>query len=160
MNCCCWCVNSFRKEFRRQVYRPSRNVHVLELGLFRAAYAWTAGFQARRPVTSFWLTGNATSPMTSHDVIRAEKRLIKVLPRIINVYYVCLIIPWILWRIKLMLSLDIHSPYRICVLCVLKFMYYYTVCYFTCIFYAVVRQISMLFIDNKDSVFGQNSFWG
>ena len=33
-------------------------------------------------------------------------------------------------------------------------MYYYTVCYFTCIFYAVVRQISMLFIDNKDSVFG------
>ena len=33
------------------------------------------------------------------------------------------------------------------------FMYYYTVCYFTCIFYAVVRQISMLFIGNKDSVF-------
>ena len=33
------------------------------------------------------------------------------------------------------------------------FMYYYTVCYFICIFYAVVRQISMLFIDNKDSVF-------
>ena len=32
------------------------------------------------------------------------------------------------------------------------FMYYYAVCYFTCIFYAVVRQISMLFIDNKDSV--------
>ena len=30
---------------------------------------------------------------------------------------------------------------------------YYTVCYFTGIFYAVVRQISMLFIDNKDSVF-------
>ena len=30
---------------------------------------------------------------------------------------------------------------------------YYSVCYFTCIFYAVVRQISMLFIDNKDSVF-------
>ena len=26
-------------------------------------------------------------------------------------------------------------------------------CYFTFIFYAVVRQISMLFIDNKDSVF-------
>ena len=26
-------------------------------------------------------------------------------------------------------------------------------CYFTCIFYAVVGQISMLFIDNKDSVF-------
>ena len=26
-------------------------------------------------------------------------------------------------------------------------------CYFTCIFYAVVRQISMLFIGNKDSVF-------
>jgi len=33
------------------------------------------------------------------------------------------------------------------------FMYYYTVCYFTCIFYAVVRQISMWFINNKDSVF-------
>ena len=33
------------------------------------------------------------------------------------------------------------------------FVYYYTVCYFTCIFYAIVRQISMLFIDNKDSVF-------
>ena len=30
---------------------------------------------------------------------------------------------------------------------------YYTVCYFTCIFYAVIRQVSMLFIDNKDSVF-------
>ena len=30
---------------------------------------------------------------------------------------------------------------------------YYTVYYFTGIFYAVVRQISMLFIDNKDSVF-------
>ena len=27
------------------------------------------------------------------------------------------------------------------------------VCYFTGIFYAVVRQISMLFTDNKDSVF-------
>ena len=27
---------------------------------------------------------------------------------------------------------------------------YYTVCYFTGIFYAFVRQISMLFIDNKD----------
>ena len=33
------------------------------------------------------------------------------------------------------------------------FMYYYAVCYFTCIFYAVVRQISLLFIDNKDTVF-------
>ena len=32
-------------------------------------------------------------------------------------------------------------------------MYYYTVCYFTGIFYAVVRQISMLFIDNKDFAF-------
>ena len=32
-------------------------------------------------------------------------------------------------------------------------MYYYTVYYFTCIFYAVVRQISMLFTDNNDSVF-------
>jgi len=41
----------------------------------------------------------------------------------------------------------------LCVLCVLMFMYYYTVCNFTCVFYAVVRQISILFIDNKDSVF-------
>ena len=41
----------------------------------------------------------------------------------------------------------------LCVLCVHMFMYYYTVCYFTCIFYAVVRQISILFIDNTDSVF-------
>ena len=32
-------------------------------------------------------------------------------------------------------------------------MYYYTACYFTCIFYAVARQISVLFIDSKDSVF-------
>ena len=32
-------------------------------------------------------------------------------------------------------------------------MYYYTVCYFTSIFYAVVRQISVLFIYNNDSVF-------
>ena len=30
---------------------------------------------------------------------------------------------------------------------------FYTVCYFTGIFYAVERQISMLFIDNKDSVY-------
>ena len=30
---------------------------------------------------------------------------------------------------------------------------YYTVCYFICIFYVVVMQIYMLFIDNKDSVF-------
>ena len=29
-------------------------------------------------------------------------------------------------------------------------------CYFTCIFYAVIRQISMLFTDNKDSVFCKN----
>ena len=33
------------------------------------------------------------------------------------------------------------------------FMYYYTVCYFTGIFYAVVWQMSMLFTDNKNSVF-------
>ena len=37
-------------------------------------------------------------------------------------------------------------------ICVLMFMYY-TVCYFIGLVYAVVRQISMLFIDNKDSVF-------
>ena len=36
-------------------------------------------------------------------------------------------------------------------ICVIMFMYY-TVYYFTGIFYAVVRQISMLIIDNKDSV--------
>ena len=30
---------------------------------------------------------------------------------------------------------------------------YYTVCYFTGIVYPVVRQISMLFMGNKDSVF-------
>ena len=30
---------------------------------------------------------------------------------------------------------------------------YYTVCYFTGIFKAVVRQISILFTDNKDSLF-------
>ena len=34
----------------------------------------------------------------------------------------------------------------LCIMC-------YTVCYLTGIFYAVVRQISMLFIDNKISVF-------
>ena len=37
-------------------------------------------------------------------------------------------------------------------MCVLMFMSY-MVRYFTGIFYAVVRQISMLLIDNKDSVF-------
>ena len=37
-------------------------------------------------------------------------------------------------------------------ICVFMFMYY-TVCYFAGLFYAVVRQISMLFIDNKMSVF-------
>ena len=35
----------------------------------------------------------------------------------------------------------------LCVLYVLMFMHYYTVCYFTCIFYAVVRQVSKLFLD-------------
>ena len=40
----------------------------------------------------------------------------------------------------------------LCVLCVVMFMYY-TVCYFTGIFDAVVRQISVLFMDSKDSVF-------
>ena len=38
------------------------------------------------------------------------------------------------------------------IICVLVFMYY-NVCYFTSIFYAVVRLISMLSIDSKDSVF-------
>ena len=32
-----------------------------------------------------------------------------------------------------------------------------TLCYFTGIFYAAVRQISMLFIDNTDSVFGNTT---
>ena len=41
--------------------------------------------------------------------------------------------------------------------CVLMFMHY-TVCYFTDIFYAVVKQISMLFIDNKGSVFCKSTF--
>ena len=45
------------------------------------------------------------------------------------------------------------SKIKYSVLCVLMFMYYYTVCYFTCICYAVVRQVSVLFIDNKYSVF-------
>ena len=34
---------------------------------------------------------------------------------------------------------------------------YYTVCYFTGIFYAVVRQSSMLFIDNKYSVYHKSA---
>ena len=37
-------------------------------------------------------------------------------------------------------------------ICVIMFIYY-TVYYFTGIFYAVVRHISVLFIDNKDFVF-------
>ena len=37
-------------------------------------------------------------------------------------------------------------------ICVFMFMYY-TVCYFSVIFYSVVIKISMLFIDNKDSIF-------
>ena len=51
--------------------------------------------------------------------------------------------------------LDSHTAPELCfcVLCVLVFMDYYTVCYFTGIFYGVVRQISMLFIDNNDFVF-------
>ena len=36
---------------------------------------------------------------------------------------------------------------------------YYTVCYFTGLFYVVIRQISMLFIDNKDSVFCKSDYW-
>ena len=39
------------------------------------------------------------------------------------------------------------------VLCVLQYIYLY-LCYFTGIFYAAVRQISMLFIENKHPVFG------
>ena len=40
-------------------------------------------------------------------------------------------------------------------ICVLMFMYY-CVCYFTGIFYAVIRHISMLLVDNKDSVFSRS----
>ena len=47
----------------------------------------------------------------------------------------------------------------LCVLCVLMFVYHYTVCYLTCIFYTVVRQISMLFIDNKDSILYVRVSW-
>ena len=51
-------------------------------------------------------------------------------------------------------------------ICILMFMYL-IVCYFTGLFYAVIRQISMLFIDNSDSVFcistrsciGRKTFW-
>ena len=56
-----------------------------------------------------------------------------------------------------------HFDVCVCVFCwYLHYIYdlilylcimYYTVCYLTGIFYAVVRQISMLFIDNKISVF-------
>ena len=45
-----------------------------------------------------------------------------------------------------------NSMFYNILLCVLVFMYY-NVCYFTSILYAVVRLISMLSIDNKDSVF-------
>ena len=55
----------------------------------------------------------------------------------------------------------VRAPSRLynkvlCVLCVLMLMHY-TVCYFTGIFYAVVRHISMLFTDNKDSGFWMDS---
>ena len=46
---------------------------------------------------------------------------------------------------------QIQRQSALCFICVLIFMYY-TMCYFTGLFYAVVRQISMLFVDNKDSV--------
>ena len=49
-------------------------------------------------------------------------------------------------------ALQTQSPLCFTIYGVLMFMYY-TVCYCTGIFYAVVRQISMLVIDNKDSVF-------
>ena len=50
-------------------------------------------------------------------------------------------------------ALQTKIKYSFFFLCVLMFMYYYTACYFTCIFYAVARQISVLFIDSKDSAF-------
>ena len=59
----------------------------------------------------------------------------------------------VLTRVTVRLTVsDVCVPSRLydkvlCVLCVLTFMYYYTVCYLTCIFYAAVRQISVLFID-------------
>ena len=51
---------------------------------------------------------------------------------------------------------DVCVPSRLKykVLCVLQYIWVNVIyCHFTGIFYAVVRQISLLFIDNKDSVF-------
>ena len=45
------------------------------------------------------------------------------------------------------------SKIKYSVFCVYSCSCIIILCYFTCIFYAVVRQISVLFIDNKDSVF-------
>ena len=51
--------------------------------------------------------------------------------------------------------LDSHTAPELCALCFMCTYVHilYSVCYFTGILYAVVRQISKLFIDNKDSVF-------
>ena len=54
--------------------------------------------------------------------------------------------------------LDVCVPSRLKykILCVLQYIWTYVhviYCHFTGIFYAVIRQISVLFIDNKDSVF-------
>ena len=51
-------------------------------------------------------------------------------------------------NVLLVFALYLRS-YLVLMLCIM----YYTVCYLTGIFYAVVRQISMLFIDNKKIVF-------
>ena len=55
---------------------------------------------------------------------------------------------WLYEAVLLVFALYLWS-YLVLMLCIM----HYTVCYLTGIFYAVVRQISMLFIDNKISVF-------
>ena len=49
------------------------------------------------------------------------------------------------WYLHYIYDLILYLCYVLCIIS--------TVCYLTGIFYAVVRQISMLFIDNKISVF-------
>ena len=60
----------------------------------------------------------------------------------------CLEVAYDYEAVLLVFALYLWS-YLVLMLCIM----YYTVCYLTGIFYAVVRQISILFIDNKISVF-------
>ena len=55
---------------------------------------------------------------------------------------------WLYEAVLLVFALSLWS-YLVLMLCIM----YYTVCYLTVILYAVVRKISMLFIDNKIYVF-------